>query len=751
MIQLPFSLVFRRFTDQPRLCCNAAPRSFCGDSMKISLCLRRLAAAFLLVPVCAGMQPVAAAERTQSANVVGVEALSVPSGVLSGTLGSWQKSVPPANGNPLYVTLATVIGTEDTDPIAATEWSAPAQVSEHGAPGLVLAGSVVVFLHQRGASEPAPPSGTFTYAFDSKVLSGGAFNGWSQESPEADGEFCWTIAATATNQSGTGTIPAASFTAAVKEASGCKSFPSYGTEFLFQRAASAPAPPGEELTYKFPSGLANLPRAVRGWMLPADDGNIYFTSSEGGDGYGTISRLAPDGVVAVVHKFKEVDDGYAPLAGLVQGSDGNLYGTTYYGGAKRRGTVFKLTLDGELTSLHEFNKNTEKGQYPYAGVVQGPDDNLYGTTRLGGKFDKGMVFRMATDGSGFSVLHSFKGSDGQDPQGQLVVDSDGQLYGTTMLGGAGNRGVIYRISTSGDFKRLYSFPKLKDFNEDGLATNATGANPRAGLLRTASGVFYGTAYQGGDHGNGTLFRVEITGDTAEVTPVHSFKGWPFNAGFPVAAVTQGPDGDFYGTSERGGYDDNGAVWRVAQDGSSSSLLHGYIGTATDGREPYAGVVFANDSLYAVSTSDNIGSSGAIIKLEQDDGGGLPVQLTTSATKITVDDSFELTWNAPYAITCDKFSSWNEAPSGDSPEHVTPTSGTKTLSPGSGIYVYGLACTDAANVTHNALVAVQVIPRDQISLDGGQVVGGGELSWLLLALLAALLFVKFLKERRSSCP
>jgi len=492
----------------------------------------------------------------------------------------------------------------------------------------------------------------------------------------------------------------------------------------------------------------SVPKAVRDSMLLASDGNIYFTSSQGGTGYGNVARLAPDGTTSVVYTFAG-DDGYSPFGGLIQGSDGNLYGTTYYGGPDRRGSVFKLTLAGEFTTVHNFAKGGAEGANPYTGLVQAADGNLYGTARLTGAFSKGVVFRVAPDGTGFAVVHSFNGDDGEDPQGQLVEDSDGMLYGTTMLGGSGNRGVIYRISTAGDYQLLYSFPRLNAFNDVGLATNSTGANPRAGLLRTADGVFYGTAYQGGAHGNGTLFRADIVGNAADVSVIHAFEGWSFDGGFPVSEVVQGPDGDFYGTSESGGYSDNGAIWKVAQDGTSFALLHGYLGTATDGQTPYASPLFANGKLYAVSTTDNTGSAGAIIRLETDTGSGLPVELTVTQKEIDVGASVQLAWSAPGAVSCDKFGSWNEAAVETDPEHVTPTSGTKTVTPAPGVYTYGMACTDGAGVVHNALAGLVVNPPPLRSVDGGTIVGGGELSWLLLALLAALLFVKIFKETRSS--
>ena len=502
-----------------------------------------------------------------------------------------------------------------------------------------------------------------------------------------------------------------------------------------------------------PEDLEDPPSKVRSDLILATDGNIYFASSGGGKGAGTVSRVAPDGTLSVVHAFADANEGYLPFGSLIQASDGNLYGTTYLGGEDGAGTVFKLSLTGDFTVLHEFSAGTNDPRWPYTGLVEAGDGNFYGTTRVGGASDKGAIFRISPTGT-FELLHSFSGADGQDPQGQLEVDSDGQMYGTTMMGGSSNRGVIYRITTAGDFQQLYSFPSLSAFNAYGYAINSTGANPRAGLVRTDPGVFYGAAYQGGASGNGTLYRAEINGDTADVTVLHSFEGWAFDGGFPLVVPVVGPDGSLYGTSERGGYADSGAVWKVALDGTST-LVHSFatataLSSAAGGYKPYSGVLFANGTLYGVTYTDGLKNVGILFKLEEDTGGGLPIDFTVSKTSALLDEPIEISWNAPAAVTCDKFGSWNEPVDENDPAHVTPITGTQTVTPFvDTVYVYGLACTDADGVVHNAFTAVDVRAPPLQSTDGGAIIGGGELSWLLLALLAALLFVKILRETRSS--
>jgi len=412
--------------------------------------------------------------------------------------------------------------------------------------------------------------------------------------------------------------------------------------------------------------------------------------------------------------------------------------------------VFKLTLAGDFTVLHTFTDGSKDPKFPYTGLAQGPDGNLYGTTLNGGSHEKGTIFRISTTGT-FSVVHDFAGDEGSTPEGRLVVGADGKLYGTTLLGGSKNRGVIYRITTDGQYERLYSFPGLNAFNAFGLATNSNGANPRSGLLRVGNDKFYGTAYQGGAGGYGTLYSVTLNGASVDVATVHDFGGAPFDAGFPLAAPVLGPDGSLYGTSQRGGYSDIGVAWKVAADGTAT-MLHSFSGGGADGSQPYAGLLFANGALYGVSNTDDVSGAGVIIKLVGDTGSGLPVQIAATAKEITLGESVEISWNSPGAVTCDKSGAWNESVLETDPEHITPASGTKTVSPGVGLYTYALACTDAGNVVHNGYVGILVNPPVLASVDGGEIIdGGGALSWLLLVLFAALLIRKLIKETRSSCP
>ncbi len=190
-------------------------------------------------------------------------------------------------------------------------------------------------------------------------------------------------------------------------------------------------------------------------------------------------------------------DGANPVAGLVQASDGNFYGTTAYGVGFALGTVFKMTPGGTLTTLHSFTGND--GAYPSAGLVQGIDGNLYGTTAQGGNLEAcsngcGTIFKI-TPGGTLTTLHSFDGSDGSASIAALWQASDGDFYGTTSQGGANNHGAIFKMTPGGTLTTLHSL------------TGRDGDAPFAGLVQASDGNFYGTTGLGGAYGYGTAFRL----------------------------------------------------------------------------------------------------------------------------------------------------------------------------------------------------------------------------------------------------
>jgi uncharacterized repeat protein (TIGR03803 family) len=188
-------------------------------------------------------------------------------------------------------------------------------------------------------------------------------------------------------------------------------------------------------------------------------------------------------------------DGKSP-SGLVQGSDGNFYGTTSGGGHGHAGTVFAITPTGTLTTLHSFSAQDGEGTEPTAGLIEAGDGNFYGTTATGGTSGGGTVF-VITPAGVLTTLHSFTGHgrQGAQPNGGLVQDRDGNFYGTTANGGTSGLGTVFVMKPGGNVTTLHSFD------------NSDGAHPMAALIQAEDGDFYGTTYSGGTFGYGTVFSI----------------------------------------------------------------------------------------------------------------------------------------------------------------------------------------------------------------------------------------------------
>ncbi len=221
----------------------------------------------------------------------------------------------------------------------------------------------------------------------------------------------------------------------------------------------------------------------RGGLVQATDGNFYGTTSQAGGTlkFGTVFRITPQGVLTTLHSFDSME-GMSPNAPLVQGTDGNFYGTAYEGGAWGDGTVFKMTPSGELTTLHSFYVITEGG-YPRAGLIQASDGNFYGTTSYGENYGRGAVFKITPQGT-VIIMHNFEVSEGAGPLAPLIHAADGNFYSTTSAGGANNSGTVFRMSPDGTLTTIYSFCSL--------LYCADGEEPGAGLVQATDGNFYGT-------------------------------------------------------------------------------------------------------------------------------------------------------------------------------------------------------------------------------------------------------------------
>lgn len=290
-----------------------------------------------------------------------------------------------------------------------------------------------------------------------------------------------------------------------------------------------------------------------GKLVQGSDGSFYGTTSYGGygysgygqTGYGIVFRITPGGNFTNLYAFTNGSDGSYPNGGLVEGADGNLYGTTYAGGTSDYGVVFRISPGGSLTNLWSFSGPDGRGTS--AGLTRGNDGNFYGVSEFGGTSVIGSVFRITPNGN-LTNLYTFTDSEnyGSYPTGSLVLGRDGNFYGVTGGGGTSGYGTVFRITPDGCLTNLWSF------NGD------DGRYPYAGLVQGSDGNFYGTTANGGDSFYGTLFRINVCG---ELTNLWTFSG--DDGADPNAELMQANDGSFYGTTSGGGAYNQGTVFKLS--------------------------------------------------------------------------------------------------------------------------------------------------------------------------------------------
>jgi uncharacterized repeat protein (TIGR03803 family) len=324
-----------------------------------------------------------------------------------------------------------------------------------------------------------------------------------------------------------------------------------------------------------------------GSLVQGVDGNFYGTTQRGESApqgttyFGTIFVMTPQGQLRTLYGFaNQITEGSGPDGGLIVAPNGLLYGTTVDGGANVQGNVFQVTPGGVLTTLHNFDHTD--GAAPADGLVQAFNGMLYGTTSQGGAGSLGTVFRLTTGGT-LATLYSFSGPDGAESWTGLVQAANGRLYGTTHGGGAHECGTIFTVSPSGAFKTLHNF------------NNKDGHGPAGALIQGSDGNFYGTTSSGGANGYGTVFQITAAG---AFTTLHSFANTDGAA--PTGALVEGTDGNFYGTTSEGGTNgNNGTIFQITPSGTLTNL-HDFDGA--DGATPFGGLVQGTDGNFYGTTN-----------------------------------------------------------------------------------------------------------------------------------------------------
>jgi uncharacterized repeat protein (TIGR03803 family) len=350
----------------------------------------------------------------------------------------------------------------------------------------------------------------------------------------------------------------------------------------------------------FPNRENSLPNAG---LILASDGNFYGCSQT------AVYKVTPTGVITSLTSILPLD-GLDPQSALTLAPDGNFYGTTDFGGTNNSGTIFRISPDGVFTRMLSFN-NTDAA-FPQSSLTLGPDGNLYGATTGGGTNGFGSVFRFSTNGL-LTTLAFFDGpTRGIEPRGTLLIDTNGNIFGTTPQFGPGNRGTIFRIAANGDFTTLASFN----------TTNGSAAND--GITPGADGNFYSTTSGGGANNQGTVFRMTPAG---VLTTLFSFN--MTNGTAPVGGLVSGPDGLLYGTTAFGGTNLGfGTIFKITTNGDLTTL---FTFSGTNGEDPSARLIFGPDGkLYGTASF-----GGSLDNSPFGTGSGTVFSITTNGVFTTL--------------------------------------------------------------------------------------------------------------------
>ncbi|WP_266182365.1 choice-of-anchor tandem repeat GloVer-containing protein [Dyella humicola] len=378
-----------------------------------------------------------------------------------------------------------------------------------------------------------------------------------------------------------------------------------------------------------PTVLVSLPggtglRGPTGYLLQGNDGYLYGAAfSRNSTPSGGVFRLSHAGVYTDLYDFNPAAQ-QQPFGGLMQASNGQLYGTlvTTSNATVPAGAVYSLTTTGQFATVYTFADETWNGQtmfnsdgaIPMTNLTQVADGTLYGVTFSGGSMGQGTLYAISPAGA-FTLLYTFGTSSavsGVSPSGSLVAGSDGNLYGTTSGGGDNNSGVIYRVTPGGGISQVLSLPAMSAGNGCG-STNLTNADGT--MTAGTDGKLYGVFCAGGTYGAGLIYSFDPV--TTTFTALHDFgagalakqPGWG-----PNGPLVLGKDGDLYGTTGSGGSGQGGTIFKMAPDGSSFQFLYSFSASGqSDGQYPRALVLGSDNNLYGTAAVGGANGAGTVFR------------------------------------------------------------------------------------------------------------------------------------------
>jgi uncharacterized repeat protein (TIGR03803 family) len=346
-----------------------------------------------------------------------------------------------------------------------------------------------------------------------------------------------------------------------------------------------------------------------GDMIADADGNLIGTTAYGGaNGYGLVFKLSPRGRETRLLVMQPGENG--PFAGVTADALGNLYGTTVQGGASDYGTIFKLAPDGTQTIVHNFGSGTD-GALAYAGLTLAASGNFFGATFEGGNGNCGgegcgTIYKLSANGTE-KVLYAFLGgADGQLPYAAALVDRADNLFGTTYEGGAGDCG--------GGCGTVYEFVHGAKTILHAFTGGADGGSPIGKLFADDAGNYYGTTFAGGSTtcsgGCGTVFKIDSNGT---VSTIWSFQGGSDGAN-PSGGVIMDGAGIIYGTTSAGGAANANTIYRIEPNGTEK-ILYAFTGGA-DGDAPYAALTMdENGDLFGTAPGGGTYGMGTAFRLK----------------------------------------------------------------------------------------------------------------------------------------
>jgi uncharacterized repeat protein (TIGR03803 family)/autotransporter-associated beta strand protein len=437
------------------------------------------------------------------------------------------------------------------------------------------------------------------------------------------------------------------------------------------------------------------PLAPCGGVIEDTNGNLFGTTEQGGaSSDGTVFEVAKgSGTFTTVASF-DGTNGKLPYAGVIKDASGNLFGTTEQGGASGDGTVFEIAAgSGTITTLATFNGTN--GKDPYAGVIEDASGNLFGTTELGGASNDGTVFEIAKGSGTISTLATFDGANGANPGAGVIEDAGGNLFGTTSGGGASGDGTVFEVAKgSGTITTLASF------------NGTNGSGPCAGLIEDASGNVFGAAAGGGAWNDGTAF--EVAKGSKTITVLASFNGTDGDA--PCGGVIEDAGGNLFGTTNSGGASAYGTVFEIAKGSGTITTLASFNGS--NGEEPNGVIGDTSGNIFGTATSGGSGGFGTVFEIPYaDDGpltgastatasGGVPGTTAATLSGATFSDAN----TAPPAGNFSVASvAWGDGSTNASGLSITGTGGNFTVSgshlyANAGSYPFAITVSDAAGWT-----------------------------------------------------